>query len=257
MNMCVNYIWMNKDPEVLEPIPSHFFRRLQDNAETYPDTPFQLWLQDDRAHDDYYHPPNVSVFKLTSIPRFSQSPIINSQIEPIWPKVDIARLHVVEHALTTQKYDTAVYADFDVPDVSLNLAGLNTRLDLYGVALGGTFDPTNGELMLPFHNGYLAFRQQAVDLLDYVIDHIERKKRSGKNRSKVFFAMVGALHACAGSSRTFCTSFPKDWVSSVASLPVAPPPLWRGDSNLKAKPASSHNQSNTELWALQPPAPVG
>lgn len=235
MSVSVNYVWMEQNREAPSPIPTYFFRRLQDNAERYPKANFQLWVESDQSHEPYDKPANVEIHQLNEVPSFSTSPTLQAK-KDIWPRVDMARLLVLQHVLDTTRFVTAAYADFDIPDVQLCSTALQARLERFGLALGGTVDPSTGVLITPFHNGYMAFQSHGKKILDYVIARLECRRRStGRNRSVVYFAMVGALERCAKGEAAPDTTLPMDWRETVASLPVAPPPLWRDDTHLIAR----------------------
>src|SRR5262249_40966172 len=130
---------------------------------------------------------------------------------------------------------TAIYTDFDVPDVKLLSKGLLARLDNYGMAFSGTRSPKNGKHGRPFHNGYLAFRKSAAGVLDHIVDHISGAR--GSNRSRVFFRMQEIIDDLAKSNPIAGVAIPPDWKKRIANFSVAPPPLWRNDKHLAAKPA--------------------
>jgi len=241
MVLSVNYIWMRPDGEASFEIPSPSFFFLQKNAACYPDTQFNLWVEDPKAYERYAIPANVAPQQLNSLPAFSEVPVFSlGEARYMWAKVDIARLFVLKHVLDgTNASDGAIYTDFDVKDVAIHSDALEERLRKYGAAFGGTYVEVHNsrQIISPFENGYIAFNGKGLPLLEHILDGVLENVRP--ERSSVYDDIKEGLYSWAEMHRNDGDDpFPMEWGTKVGCLPVLPRGGFKVNRRYAAKPAA-------------------
>ena len=214
----VNYVWMQFEEGEIRPLPSHLFYNVQKNAKRYRAKKFIVWVQDHAAIGPYRIPKNVDIRRLDGIQGFPEIPIMELKgTEYGWAKVDIARLLVVRHILENERRH-AIYSDMDVEDVRANACSLRSRLRKYGVAVGATFKlrAYRRKTESPYENGYVAFTEQAKDLLERTINACVQISDYGR-RSSVYDQQFYIMDQWAIERGI------PNWHESIGSFPVLPP----------------------------------
>jgi len=220
----INYVWMQFEKGRIQPLPSHLFYNVQQNAKRYPARKFIVWVQDSAAIGPYHIPENVEIRTLDSIRGFSDMPVMKLNGEEYgWAKVDTARLLVIRHILENENC-AAIYSDMDVPDVRVDASPLHLRLRKYGIAIGASFKgasfkgakPSRKNIGKSSENGYIAFTNGTKDLLDLTIDACGQISDYGARLAVCDkqFEVISMWADAKGIA---------NWQKCIASFPVLPP----------------------------------
>jgi hypothetical protein len=210
----VNYVWINMEPDRADrkakcSVSLKHLDRAYMNARYYPDARFKIWVDfrflDERSrtclreHAQRFAPANAALCDLNDIAPYHNDKLFapdGAALKSVWPRVDYARLIVLEHVLKTEPQRYALYADFDVTDVRLRAAV--EKMEQYGTALattgasrffGGRLNIFEGML----ENGYYAFRKgsEAEKLLKSLRRKTGRAAGVGQNGFGPFTELVG------------------------------------------------------------------
>lgn len=217
----VNYVWMRKNEDDPIHIPSKLFYWLQKNASAYPNIKFQLWLEDMRACEPYDFPEG-NVRSLHSLKEFQNldpaiktSFLLEKDPNTFWMRTDIARLLVVRKTLEENPEATAVYSDFDVPDILVRSPEFTNRIKKYGVVLASPLDAAATDkpkldtqicathakekalINRGFENGYFAFKSSMIGLLNRML------RESMDHVSNIVYVENRASHVVCGTSGAF------------------------------------------------------
>lgn len=216
----VNYVWINK--EVFSPgendppcgIPLRYVDMAIANAQRYPDTKFQIWIDPRfleqsrttgilREHLDASGCKNIEVRDLNDIGIQSSNGITNYNQSPsfftdseisVWHRVDIARLLVIQQGLEEEPDRVSVYADFDTHDVFLNKGKFDQSIREHGFVLGATTEEAKREWP---ENGYFAFSNKgpAQTLLSDIMHNVFERTANGVTleRNDVFNGYLQAV----------------------------------------------------------------
>ncbi len=209
----VNYVWVNDMP--FEPgisddepecgVPLHYVDMAIANAKLYPDTPFQIWI-DLRlldksatkllleAHLHHSGCKNIKIRDLREIysyrSSFCFSPLLSDR--SVWQRADMARLLVVRECLKEHPDKIAVYADFDVEDVSIETHKFHKALSQHGFIIGACED---GGL----ENAFFAFQNTGAGptLLSKIIERADEFLARGdlrRGRNAIFLKFIDAVN---------------------------------------------------------------
>ena len=204
----VNYLWVNKDVfsanndenELLCGIPLHYVDVAIQNAQRYPSTDFNLWIdrrfiQDSPtefflvSHLYNQDVTNIKVRDLNEIPSYKNDSYFAPESNmPVWNRADLARLLICEHILNEHRDSIAVYSDFDVNDIGIDTKKFNESLDKFGFIIGATKHVN----LFCLENGYFAFRNtpNSLSLLSSLIENgsSNRQHNDQDDRNSIFYS---------------------------------------------------------------------
>jgi hypothetical protein len=255
MKPLANYIWVCKHPHAVEPIPSAAFGCFQKNAKRYADIPFHLWVESDRVFNCYAIPPNVTIRYIDML-QMRELPDL-AHLDNFEARIDILRLLVLQKTLTEEPTATAVYADFDIPDLYLRSRELVSRIDAYGAAFAGSYIPASIKLVTPrllfpnkierinygkilkseFENGFIAFNHRGAPLLAAILAQaaadLSHPPPASDPRDLIYFAMARAIDQWARRTpqSNHDKPFPTNWRALVASYYVQYCAGWQIDDD--------------------------
>lgn len=203
----LHYAWINAETPIIpagadDPlchVSLKHFDCAYKNARQYPDTPVSIWvdyrLLDDmsrffmESHVGIFAPANVRLRDLNEIPAYAQSPVfaVRDPMPPIWPRVDFARLLVLEHALEHDDQRHACYADFDVEDAKMRSPVAARAMERYGMFFGRV-----NKYFGILENGYMMFSKDKG--LDFLREHlIPPTREDAENNDNGYVALKRAL----------------------------------------------------------------
>lgn len=168
----VNYIWLNpRDSrkslaDCATRLPLHYLERMYENAATYSDANFYLWLDFDQlsyadhffldSHRYIFDAERIKIRNLRDIPEYNDYPGFEKDSNiALYARADFARVLVLNHMLQHHIDDTIIYADLDCSDIKLTDNAFKECLEKYGLALGyaGKNRACNGYIALQGERG--------------------------------------------------------------------------------------------------------
>ena len=201
----LNYVWINEDPVNLNdnerPLCGVSLSDIDNalvNAKKYPDVQVNIWIDFSyldpvsiffvQRHQHIFVENNVTICDLNDIEFYQKISLFRPETKgKIYPRVDLARLIVIDNCFQTTDATDVFYSDLDVPDVKLNSDHIASALLQHGMIFGATDDH-------PIENGYMAFRKGKG--LDFLRDSLlpETIEDAHKNL-KGFDALIRTLES--------------------------------------------------------------
>jgi len=175
----VNYLWLSSastitDENSLNSVPQSYHDKAFQNAARYPNTKFCIWIDFETLDTTLLccpdtqavnaRPANVEICDLRAIEAYKEIDIFQQDtLGKIWPRVDLARLLILQHCLDSMAYENVFYADFDVADIQIRDSFAIEILELHGMLFG------DAQGMI--ENGFIALtkKQGATFLNDYLL----------------------------------------------------------------------------------------
>jgi len=200
----LNYIWISKEkqeetvsPEEPEnPIHEKYSRNVTYFTKANPDVQVLLWTDNkllnssQRVFFDNLSSscPNLSIRDLNEIPRYQNDPIFrkterlpHDECEPIWQRVDFARVVVLDHVLTNEVADEVYYSDLDIVDPQISSDTVQSILNRHGMVFAKC-DRNGRNKAAYLENQFMGFRKEAADFVyDRLLPVTKEEIEQGKN----------------------------------------------------------------------------
>lgn len=207
----LNYVWINVEKfEPREGGPTtglpHYINIAIENALRYPETQTNIWmdfnlldqgsidaarslvsdakikicnLQDIKAYKDRSEPGGVFDPE-RQLSEDSEMSISSGRRKNIWGRVDFAKILVLEHCLKETDAEEIFYSDFDVPDVSVDIPEVTSRLRNHGIMTAWVGEYEYGQTGR-LENGYIAIGREKLDraLFNKIIERTEEEVQQG------------------------------------------------------------------------------
>lgn len=200
----LNYIWVSKEkqeetenPEEPEnPMQEKYSNNVSYISKANPDVEVLLWVDNRLLNssqrvflDDLSSAhPNLSVRDLNEIPRYQEDPIFSKtkrlphdECEPIWQKVDFARVVVLDHVLANEDADEVYYSDLDIVDPHIASDAVQSVLNNHGMVFAKC-DRNGRNEVAYLENQFMGFRRKAADFVsDRLLPVVKEEIDQGKN----------------------------------------------------------------------------
>lgn len=187
------FLWITSEedsndasPQGLSVIPVPCLNNAYRIAEETPAVQVQIWLETPPFPETASRPAsglrpvpaNVRFKNLNEIEDYRTGPLFR-QAEGslydggnlIWQKVDLARLVMLDHILSTQDIDRAFYADLDIADPQVSTPRMKAILQKHGMVFAKN-KRHGGEYML--ENQFMGFDRQALPALKDLLEKTRR-----------------------------------------------------------------------------------
>ncbi len=204
MRRILNYIWLSQrkaddadDKEASQnPMPKKYTDNLINMANNYPTIEIQLWVDIallNSAQSRFLEElssanPNLAIMDLNTITAYQQDALFqkieklpHDEGDPIWQKVDYARVVVLHHQLTTDDADEVFYSDLDVIDPGITSPMIQTILNNHGMIFAKC---NRNRLDQPYYleNQFMGFRHNSVAFLaDELLPGVRQGIAKGQN----------------------------------------------------------------------------
>ncbi len=200
----LNYIWISKEkqeetanPEEPEnPMMEKYSNNVSCISNANPDVDVLLWVDNHLLNSSQRiflenlssaHP-NLSVRDLNEIPKYREDPIFSKserlphdECEPIWQKVDFARVVVLDHVLATEDAAEVYYSDLDIVDPHIASDAVQSILNNHGMVFAKC-DRNGRNEVAYLENQFMGFRRKAADFVsDRLLPVVKEEIDQGKN----------------------------------------------------------------------------
>ena len=175
----INYIWINKEKAEEDgssgptnPMPNKYTDNVAKIAGIYNQDEIRLWVDDTLLSESQRNflrgtserKPNLTINDLNEIPAYKNEDLFrkverepHDEYDPIWQKVDYARVVVLEHLLETSDADEVFYLDLDIIDPRLDSPPVQNILDKHSMVFAKC-DRNGRNEVAYLENQFMGFR---------------------------------------------------------------------------------------------------
>lgn len=180
----INFIWLRNKTQpkgdMSDPLPEKYTRNLLETAHRNPDASVFLWTDENNWNKGTQQKladlcnkkelPNLSLRSLRDIHEYTTSPVFAKtrkgfydHTDPIWQKVDYARVMVLNHLLETTDAEQVFYADIDLIAPPISSPEVQDIMQRHGMVFTRNPQQSPGSGFL--ENGFMGFGRENADFV--------------------------------------------------------------------------------------------
>lgn len=217
----INFVWMRNSPQTKNdkspPLPDKYTQNIIQTARENPDCSVMLWADAHHWNAESWkiitdlcaqsEMPNLSLQSLNAIPEYNSNKIFSKtrkgfydHTDPIWQKVDFARIIVLAHVLETTDAKQAYYADLDLKAPKITSPEVQSIMSNHGMVFA-----LNNRAPDFLENQFMGFNRENSDFV--VRQLVPMTRHAVTHGTDGWLAMCQAAHDRLGTG--------KNWLNGV------------------------------------------